>query len=178
MNGRRPTGLAALLIVVALAAAACSSADDGAATPSDAGATEASPQSEDPAAADVSPQGETSSDEASPEADGAEGDVQVLLPDVLDATAQLDDDGTWTISATLSSPYDTADRYADAWRVIGSDGSVYGVRELLHDHATEQPFTRSLNGVEIPEDEIQITIEGRDQLSGWGGDTVTIPLER
>lgn len=104
-------------------------------------------------------------------------ELEELYPDVIDATAEFD--GTsWTFSATLSSPYDSPERYADAWRVVGPDGTVYGERILTHDHATEQPFTRSTSGVAIPAGVDEVTIEGRDQLSGWGGDTVTIALER
>ncbi|MDJ0767893.1 MAG: hypothetical protein QNJ12_03835 [Ilumatobacter sp.] len=100
-------------------------------------------------------------------------------PDVLAADATFDADSeTWTFSATLSSPYDTPERYADAWRVVGPDDAVYGVRELTHDHAAEQPFTRFLSGVEIPDDVTEVTIEGRDQANGYGGLTVTIPLSR
>ena len=80
------------------------------------------------------------------------------------------------MAATLSSPYDTPERYADAFRVIGDDGVVYGVRELLHDHAAKQPFTRSLGPIEIPEGVTSVTVEGRDQVYGWGGDTVTVTL--
>lgn len=47
-----------------------------------------------------------------------------MFPDVIDATAQPTD-ATWTIAATLSSPYDTPERYADSWRVLGPDGEVY-----------------------------------------------------
>ncbi len=105
----------------------------------------------------------------------AEGE---LFPDVIGAVAHLDGDGTWTFDATLSSPYDSPDRYADAWRVVGPDGTVYGVRELSHDHASEQPFTRSLSRIEIPEDVSTVTVEGRDQISGWGGGSVTVDLDR
>lgn len=98
------------------------------------------------------------------------------FPDVLAATATPDGDGTWTFSATISSPYDSADRYADAWRVLGPDGEVLGVRELLHDHAAEQPFTRSLAGVAIEPEIAVVTIEGRDQANGWGGQTVEVRL--
>ena len=100
-----------------------------------------------------------------------------LFPDVLAATAERSGD-TWTVSATLSSPYDTPERYADAWRIVGPDGTVYGVRELAHDHQNEQPFTRSLSGVEIPDSVTVVTVEGRDQLSGWGGATVDVQLDR
>lgn len=101
-----------------------------------------------------------------------------LFPDVLAAEATEMQPGVWSFSVTLSSPYDTPQRYADAWRVLAPDGTELGVRILGHDHANEQPFTRSLTGVEIPEDVTTVTIEGRDQISGWGGATVDLELPR
>lgn len=109
----------------------------------------------------------TTSEAAAPSADAGDG----LFPDVVDATATSRGDGTWDFSTTISSPYDSPDRYADAWRIVGPDGSVLGVRELLHDHASEQPFTRSLTGVAVDASIEVVTIEGRDQVNGWGGQT-------
>lgn len=103
---------------------------------------------------------------------------EALFPDVVAVEVEPEGGGTWRFSVTLSSPYDSAQRYADAWRVVGPDGTVYGVRELAHDHANEQPFTRSLGGVEIPDGVDTVTVEGRDQVSGWGGATLTIALDR
>lgn len=99
-----------------------------------------------------------------------------LYPDVVDAVARQADDGTWEFDVTISSPYDSPERYADAWRVLGPDGDQLAIRELNHDHASEQPFTRSLSGVAIPADLNEVTIQGRDQVNGWGGDTVTVRL--
>lgn len=65
--------------------------------------------------------------------------------DVVDATLERSGD-RGRVAATTSSPYDSPDRYADAFRVLAPDGTVLGVRELLHDHANEQPLTRSLSG--------------------------------
>lgn len=105
-----------------------------------------------------------------------EPDLELALyPDVISAEVTPNGDG-YSISATLSSPYDTPERYADAFRVIGDDGVVYGVRELLHDHASEQPFTRSLGPLEIPAGVSTLTVEGRDRVYGWGGATVTVAL--
>ncbi len=104
--------------------------------------------------------------------------VDEHLPDVVEATASLDEDGTWTISATISSPYESPERYADAWRVLAPDGTELGIRELAHDHANEQPFTRQLQGVTIPDDIDRVIVEGRDQLNGWGGETFAIDLAR
>jgi len=97
-------------------------------------------------------------------------------PDVVDAMARRSTDGTYRFEVTISSPYDTPERYADAWRVLGPDGTVYGVRELTHDHAGEQPFTRSLDGVVVPPDVDVVTIEGRDLANGWGGGTARVDL--
>jgi hypothetical protein len=118
-----------------------------------------------------------SSAELSPaEGDGAPApDGIQRFPDVVGATATNDGD-TWTFEVTISSPYDSPDRYADAWRVLAPDGTELAVRELTHDHANEQPFTRSLSGVEIPVGIETVTIQGRDSVNGWGGATFDVAL--
>lgn len=98
------------------------------------------------------------------------------FPDVIGVEVTETAENVFTFAVTISSPYDTPERYADAWRIKGADGTVYGIRELTHDHASEQPFTRSLTGVEIPEEAETVTIEGRDLDHGWGGETVSIDL--
>ncbi len=99
-------------------------------------------------------------------------------PDVVAAAAMETAPGTWRFDVTISSPYDSADRYADGFRVVGRDGTVYGTKELLHDHATEQPFTRSLEGVEIPDGVDSVVVEGHDLVNGWGGASVGVVLSR
>ncbi len=96
-------------------------------------------------------------------------------PDVVDVTTERDGD-TFSFSVTISSPYDTPDRYADGWRVVGPEDTVYGEHTLAHDHADEQPFTRIQSGVQIPDEVAEVTVEGRDSEHGYGGDTVTVPL--
>lgn len=80
---------------------------------------------------------------------------------------------------TVSSPYDSADRYADGWRVAagdGPDGEVLAEHDLAHPHEDEQPFTRTRGPFAIPDDVDEVTIEGRDTDNGYGGETVTIPV--
>lgn len=152
------------LLVAGLTAAGC-------------GGSEAST---DPAPTDpveeVAPVGSEAASASSSDSGAVPDDLQ-KYPDVIDASA-VREGPTWTVSATLSSPYDTPERYADAWRVVGPDGTVYGERILTHDHAAEQPFTRSESGIEIPEDVDTVTIEGRDQQFGYGGDTFELSLPR
>jgi hypothetical protein len=54
---------------------------------------------------------------------------------------------------------------------------VLGIRELAHDHAAEQPFTRSLAAVPVPAAVRIVTIEARDLVNGWGGATVEVDLD-
>jgi hypothetical protein len=97
-------------------------------------------------------------------------------PDVLAAKARTSGTDTFDFDVTVSSPYDTPQRYADAFRVMGKDGTVYGVRKLLHDHATEQPFTRDLYGVKIPRNVQVVVVQARDQRFGYGGKSVEVRL--
>jgi hypothetical protein len=113
-------------------------------------------------------------EETATEGGGASGQKH---PDVLEA--ELESSGqTYSLDVTVSSPYDSPERYADGWRVLAPDGAVLGEHELMHDHAGEQPFTRTQTGLEIPDNVEEITVEGRDLENGYGGETVTIPVER
>lgn len=100
------------------------------------------------------------------------------FPEILEAKATLETDGVWKFDVTLSSPYDTPEQYADAWRIMGPDGTEYGIRVLAHDHATEQPFTRSQSGITIPPDVTVVTVQARDLLNGWSEKTLAYELPR
>jgi hypothetical protein len=97
-------------------------------------------------------------------------------PDVVAAKVRAGGPGRFDFDVTVSSPYDTPQRYADAFRVLGEDGAVFGERILLHDHAGEQPFTRDLHGVVIPPAVRSVVIQARDRTYGYGGKTVTLSL--
>jgi hypothetical protein len=114
---------------------------------------------------------------APPAATAAPATGDEKFPDVVSATARRDGD-TWTFNVTVSSPYDTPERYADGWRVLGPDGTVYGEHKLAHDHQNEQPFTRTQSGVMIPGDIGSVMIEGRDQVSGYGGRRAFVDLTK
>jgi hypothetical protein len=98
------------------------------------------------------------------------------FPDVVAVEVQPRGDDRFDFDVTVSSPYDTPRRYADAFHVVGPDGKVYGERKLLHDHAGEQPFTRDLYGVEIPAGIRKVTVQARDKKYGYGGKTADAAL--
>jgi hypothetical protein len=78
----------------------------------------------------------------------------------LDVTVRHDDTG-W-------------DHYADRWEVLAPDGTILGTRTLLHPHVDEQPFTRSLTGLAIPETIGEVTVRAHDSVHAYGGRTVTV----
>lgn len=99
------------------------------------------------------------------------------FPDVLDA--KLTPAGNdFRVVVTMSSPYDTPERYADGWRVLTPGGDVLAEHVLHHDHQHEQPFTRSRGPFTIPDDADEVVVEGRDSANGYGGDTVTVAVPR
>ncbi len=92
------------------------------------------------------------------------------------ATARASGD-TWRFDVTIRHPDTGWDHYADGWQVLDMDGKELGMRVLFHPHVDEQPFTRSLSGVQIPADTTQIQIRARDSAHGWNADTYVIDLE-
>lgn len=101
------------------------------------------------------------------------------FPDIRKATLTPTANGVYEATVTVSSPYDTPERYADGWRVLkaGTD-EVLGEHMLAHDHADEQPFSRTQSDLKIPDGVSRVTIQGRDQDNGYGGETVTIDVPR
>lgn len=98
------------------------------------------------------------------------------FPDVIAVKVQARGADKFDFDVTVSSPYDTPQRYADAFRAAGANGVVYGERKLLYDHAGEQPFTRDLYGVTIPPGVRSVVIQARDRKYGYGGRTVEVAL--
>ena len=98
------------------------------------------------------------------------------FPDVLSVQVRASAAGVFDFDATISSPYDTRNRYADGFRVTTMSGEVLGERRLWHDHQGEQPFTRDLHSVKIPSDVRAVLVQARDQKYGYGGKAVTVVL--
>lgn len=99
-------------------------------------------------------------------------------PEIVAVEARRATGGTWTFDVTLRHPDTGWDHYADAWAVIAPDGSELGLRELLHPHEDEQPFTRSLSGVAIPDGVAEVTIRARCSVDGWSAESGAVPLPR
>jgi hypothetical protein len=96
--------------------------------------------------------------------------------DVVGVKATPAGDGTWRFDVTVRHEDAGWDHYADKWDVVGPDGTVLGTRTLLHPHETEQPFTRSLSGVAIPDGITEVTVRAHDSVHEYGGVEMTYTL--
>jgi len=103
--------------------------------------------------------------------------VEAGEADVLNVRVQAVADGTYRFDVTVRHADEGWDHYADAFEIIGPDGTVLGVRVLLHPHVGEQPFTRSLSGVHIAPGVTSVEVRARDKVHGIGGavQSVTLP---
>ena len=100
----------------------------------------------------------------------AAGPADVLAVEVRGARDAL------TVDVTVRHDDAGWEHYSDAWRVVAPDGTVLGTRELLHPHVDEQPFTRSLSGISVPEGVSTLTVEACDSVHGWGGTRAEIEV--
>ncbi len=96
--------------------------------------------------------------------------------DVIDVVISKSNGNQFRFAVTLKHADSGWEHYADKWEVVGVDGTIYGTRVLAHPHVNEQPFTRSLNGVAIPNGVKQVIIRAGDNLGSAAGKTMTIEV--
>lgn len=96
--------------------------------------------------------------------------------DVLEVDVKKNKRGSFGFSVTISHADSGWDHYADKWDIVGENDVVYGTRVLHHPHVNEQPFTRSLSGVKIPDGVKSVFIRAHDSVHEYGGKIVTVEL--
>lgn len=81
-------------------------------------------------------------------------------PQVAGVSVQKEGMG-WRFFVTLSHDDTGWDHYADAWDILDATGAVLATRTLHHPHVHEQPFTRSLGPVILPDGTREVFVRGR-----------------
>jgi hypothetical protein len=107
----------------------------------------------------------------------AAGAARAGTADVVAAKVRKTGD-TYTFVVTVRHADEGWEHYADAWEVVGPDGMVIAKRVLLHPHVKEQPFTRALAGVHIPEGVTRVTLRAHDKVHGYGGAVLEVEIPR
>jgi hypothetical protein len=84
--------------------------------------------------------------------------------------------GSYRFDVTLRHGDTGWDHYADGWEVISTSGDVLGKRVLAHPHVGEQPFTRSLSGVKVPQGTSSVSIRAHDSVHGYNKKVFEVKL--
>lgn len=96
-------------------------------------------------------------------------------PEVLDV--QVEKMGMlWSIHVTLQHGDTGWDHYADAWEVLDANGNVLATRTLHHPHVEEQPFTRSLHSLVLPDGTREIGVRAHCSVANWSSQVTKIKL--
>ena len=98
-------------------------------------------------------------------------------PKIVDAVAKSTGMG-WNFSVTLEHPDTGWEHYADGWEIVDAEGKVLGTRILHHPHVNEQPFTRSLNNVMLPDGTREVFVRVKCNEDGWKDTGYKIALTR
>jgi len=96
--------------------------------------------------------------------------------DVIDVKVTKSGKTTYKFSVTVLHKDAGWKHYANKWDIIDENGAVLGTRILHHPHVDEQPFTRSLSGVEIPQSVKSIKVRAHDSEHEYGGKIVSVEL--
>ncbi len=99
------------------------------------------------------------------------GEADVVAVEVIETAERV-----YTFHVTVAHADTGWDHYADRWDVVALDGTVLGSRVLFHPHVDEQPFRRSLSGVEIPHGIDQVELRAHDSEHGLGGAVMSVAL--
>ncbi len=99
------------------------------------------------------------------------GEADVIVVDV-----RKSGDTIFHFDVTVTHGDEGWDHYVGKWEIIGPNGNVLGTSTLYHPHVGEQPFSRSLSGVKIPEDVKWVTVRAHDSIHEYGGLTKSVEL--
>ena len=95
---------------------------------------------------------------------------------VLRVKATETDENLWSFSVTVRHKDKGWKHYADNWEVLSPDGDILARRVLAHPHVNEQPFTRRLSGVKIPDELTEVIVRAHDSVHGYGDKRIRIDL--
>lgn len=82
----------------------------------------------------------------------------------------------WRFDVTLAHPDTGWEHFADGWEIVDAAGNQIGYRKLMHPHVDEQPFTRSLSSVMLPDGIKTVFIRARCSGDGWASARYEVTL--
>ena len=96
--------------------------------------------------------------------------------DVLDVDVSCKNGRLCSFDVTVRHDDEGWEHYANRWEVLSPDGEVLATRVLAHPHVNEQPFTRSLSNVGIPDGVSEVVVRAHDSVHEYGGEELVVQL--
>lgn len=84
----------------------------------------------------------------------------------------------WDFEVTVKHDDTGWDHFADAWEILDADGTVLGTRVLHHPHVNEQPFTRGLRNIMLPDGMREVFVRVKCSKNGWKDSRFKVALTR
>ena len=106
--------------------------------------------------------------------------AQVLASeaDVIDVKVIRGDDGSFTFNVTVRHEDEGWNHYADHWLILDKDEQLIAARKLMHPHVKEQPFTRSLSYIQIPDEVTEVIIRAHCSTDNYSGKDMVLKIGR
>jgi hypothetical protein len=96
--------------------------------------------------------------------------------DVLNVVVSCNSETVCRFDVTVKHHDEGWKHYANRWEVLSPDGEILATRVLAHPHDNEQPFTRSLSNVRIPNDLLEVVVRAHDLQHEYGGEEFVVKL--
>ena len=97
---------------------------------------------------------------------------------VIDVDVSCNGDSICRFDVTVRHDDEGWKHYANRWEVLSPDGEILATRVLAHPHDNEQPFTRSLANVKIPDGLSEVVVRAHDLIHEFGGDEMVVQLPK
>lgn len=96
-------------------------------------------------------------------------------PRIVGVAVQKADIG-WRFEVTVDHPDTGWEHFANGWEILDAAGNRLGWRELAHPHVEEQPFTRSLGNVILPDGTTEVFLRASCSVDGWSGQKIRVGI--
>jgi hypothetical protein len=103
--------------------------------------------------------------------------VQAGEVDVVEVRLKQQSPGIYSASVTLKHNDQGWKHFANRWEILDLQGNLLATRVLAHPHS-EQPFTRQLTDISIPDGVDQVRVRGHDLVHNYGGVEKTVAVPR
>ena len=104
---------------------------------------------------------------------GIAGEADVLSAEVEHAGGDL-----YRFKVTVQHEDEGWNHYVDHWLILDKDEQLIVVRKLMHPHVKEQPFTRSLSYIGIPDAVTEVIIRAHCSVDSYSGKDMSLKFER